>query len=797
MLDIVVSYVGDLPSSASQGVVVVDNDPEYVAACRLIDQAIHDHGAIEVWTRSRNHFSWLRSFIGQAGVHADFVEKTARSILSERWNVVVPDWISDADILDQRLLELTVSTGTRQSFETRLLTHFLGPPFAADTLDSQNIADVVMALVEDSREAAFEKYPVLRECLEKKCSQWKEASEQTWVKRICEALPDASITVWQWLSAWSLLRNYPAKLLERILSLDHVSFVRTIPEEAVNDIALEPNTREEALTQIDLLMHDTSSQVSSSGDFRKVVDWLSGRLPEEFRHVSRLLSSGRFEPTHADIELMEERFRTCPGVSRSQLKSLRHSVRPDYPTLIDASETWDADRWVQWTVNEYTPYRDWQVHNSRFNAELEKTVVRFSDWYVQSYVNIQGDMDLGLTHSLSFLATAESRNGLSIVLIVDCLPLNYSSLMDSALRDVGFRRHGLRYKYAALPTITENNKQALVWGTSDVSQNTYESLLKERSAKDWGGTQTHYVASLKALSDLQLTSDPAIVVVNYVDGDDVMHADVESRNRTYEDELSPLYFHLAETVAQFCERWSGRREDITLHLVTDHGACRVLDEETKTFDSSLVNKLFEDEKHRVAHVTSDQAEKIPENLWNIGYRFEPPFASTDKAYFLPKGHNTVRKSRANQGYMHGGVTPEEVIVPMGVYRMVAVSWKKPAIRFVNIDMVKTGDRARFYIQRVVTVEIEVQNPNSSSLRVISLEVTAPEADIKSLKLPTVSSGSVEILRAELYFQKTALEADSLDIKLAYEIGGEEFGLSTSLPTEFKSAISGGFNIKDL
>ncbi len=527
MPNIVVSYVGDLPESASQGIVVVNNDPEYIAACRLIDQAIQNNGAVEVWARSRNHFSWIRSFIGQTGAHAEFVEKTASSILSERWNVSVPDWISDADILAQHLLELNVSADARLSFETQLLTHFLGTPFAAAAMDAQNVAAVVMVLMEDSSEAAFEEYSVLRICLEKKCGQWKDASQETWVKKICETLPDASTTVWQWLSAWSLLRNYPDELLERILSLDHVSFVRSIPEEAVNDITLATDTREEALTQIDLLMNDASNQISSREDFRKVVDWLSGRLTEEFRHVSRLLSSGRFEPTHDDIKLVENRFRTCPGISRSQLKSLYHSVKPDYPTLIDASETWGAERWIQWTVNEYTPYRDWQVHNRQFDEELEKTVVRFSDWYVESYINIQGDMDLGLAHSLSFLEIDKSRNVLSIVLIVDCLPVNYSPLMDSALRDVGFRRHDSQHKYAALPTTTEHNKQALLCGTWDVSNKTYESLLKERSARDWGDTQTHYIASLKALLELQLTGYPAIVFINYLDVDDIMHADVQ------------------------------------------------------------------------------------------------------------------------------------------------------------------------------------------------------------------------------------------------------------------------------
>jgi hypothetical protein len=230
--------------------------------------------------------------------------------------------------------------------------------------------------------------------------------------------------------------------------------------------------------------------------------------------------------------------------------------------------------------------------------------------------------------------------------------------MDQALRSAGFSFQSQNYRYASLPTVTEYNKAALIAGVPDIVANNYATLLSERSARDWAGVHTYYAGTLRALSDLQLDADSAVVLVNYIEGDEILHSDVESKNRTYDDELARIYSQLAEALMGLCERWSGPKDEVRVLLVTDHGACRILEEETRTFSSNIVDKLFDDEKHRMATMTSDQAAKIPPSLWALGYRFSSPFSGNDLVHFLPQGHNTVRKGGAGKGYLHGGITPE-------------------------------------------------------------------------------------------------------------------------------------------
>ena len=50
-------------------------------------------------------------------------------------------------------------------------------------------------------------------------------------------------------------------------------------------------------------------------------------------------------------------------------------------------------------------------------------------------------------------------------------------------------------------------------------------------------------------------------------------------------------------------------------MVTDHGACRILEEEKRSFDSAIVKKLFPDEKYRFFSRKQEQADEISPNLW--------------------------------------------------------------------------------------------------------------------------------------------------------------------------------------
>ncbi len=792
-----ISYIGDLAYTPPDNVLLVAQDAEYVRACHKLSNRKKSGADLRIWVRSKNHFSWLRDLTEQIGFPSIFEEKTPRLVLAEEWNVELPGWLTDADVLKYHLLDIKVNSQKRMGFETRFLCHFIGTIFQQDALSSTNLAPVIKALVSDEAKAAFRDYPLLGRCLKARCDQWAEVSSETWVKEICERLPKNYLQVWQWLSLWGGLHSYPGKLLEYVLAPEQVLFVRRIPPDAVSDLPLESSAREEILTQIEQLFEEIRVQVTSSHEFQKVVGWTSGRVFQEYHLVSGLLKNKQFAPTKEDIQTLRGKFECCPGVSKNQLNYLTYSVKPPRPTLLGPGEEWSSPEWVRWTTEEYIPYRTWQVHNNHYDEEIEQTVERFSDWYIAEYTNVQKDLNLSLIYCLEGILSSSSESDLTIVLLVDCLPLAFLELLDESLRNVGLNRHELSYRFAGLPTITEYNKIALLSGEWQNKTGSYEAVLKLRSASDWSGRKVEYLSNLKSLSEMKVPQESTIVVFNFMDGDELLHSDVESKNTTHEDELNRLYSRMAEAVIRLSQEWAGAKEHISIYVVTDHGACRILAEEKRSLDSVVIKKLFADERHRFSAVAKEQMDEVSPNLWALGYRFKRPFTSEETIFFLPKGHNTVRYAGNVKCYIHGGVTPEEVIIPTALYRLVKNEWKKPAVRFLNLDLTRETGRAKFYIQRVVTLEIEIQNSNATDLHVRRATVISPEADLKSCEPVTIPGGSAKSLKINCYFKKTALGEKTLEVEIAYEISGEQYTLPLTLESEFNSALSSGFNLRDL
>ena len=132
-----------------------------------------------------------------------------------------------------------------------------------------------------------------------------------------------------------------------------------------------------------------------------------------------------------------------------------------------------------------------------------------------------------MTHCLRDISPSGSENGLTVILLVDCLPLSFMEILDNALRNVDLSRHNLNYRFAGLPTITEYNKTALASGEWQDKAGNYEALLKARSVSDCSGRNTVYLSNLKAISEMETPQEATIAVLNLIDRDELLHSDVE------------------------------------------------------------------------------------------------------------------------------------------------------------------------------------------------------------------------------------------------------------------------------
>ncbi len=798
--NISVSFIGDLPYARSDDNIFVESNAAYVNACKDLTFINESSSELKVLVRKQNHFAWLKDFVKQIRCNAKFSELTPRLLLAEKWNVALPERLKNAEILDQQLLNLEIENNEETtSLGNRLLVHFVGSDFQQDVIHPSNLVDVVIQLTNADARTAFEKYPVLQSSLNAKCKKWAENASKAWLKEVCLKLTENIEEIWHWLSLWSCLHAYPRRLLEYVLTPEQVLFIQNVPAEVVCTLPLESKALKQSVTQIEQLLKQIEVQLDSNNEFQKVLGWMSGKLLVEYEFISNILRFGQFSPTKVDVQKTQIKFKNCPGVSETSLNLLRYCVEPSRPTMLSShNEKWNSTGWVRWTVDEYIPYRTWQIHNNQYDEQLEKTVIRFSDWYIKEFASLQKDPDLSLIHCLNGITSSDIEPQLLVILLVDCLPLEFIEILNDALSSAGFKQMDLHYRFAALPTVTEYNKPFLISGRWEPNSRTYDTILSTRAKSDWNKIKTIYVGNLRDFSEVPDPEESAVILLNFINGDALLHSDVESQNSSYDEELRRYYLRMADSLEKLSKRWSGPKDSVSVYVVTDHGACRILEEEKKSFNSSVVNKLFADQKYRYADVDEEREKDFSDNIWTLGYRFKQPYLSIKNEFFLPKGHNTVKQPNSAKGYMHGGVTPEEVIVPIALYKLVDVDWETPIMRFLNKRLMNEAGIINFYIQRIVSIQFEVQNPNVVDLQITGCSVLSPETEIKKDNFfGIVPANCSESFDMDCYFSKEAKNHQSLEIQISYEIENEQHTSSLSLSSRFRSAMSGGLNLKDL
>ncbi len=797
---IFISLVGNYSGAVPEKTLLVETDHDYLDATLTIREFLSQpDNELKIWARKKVHFNWLKVYLEMVSVPAQFAEKTPKLILAETWQVFVPDWLRDDQVLDQKLLEIKVPNHHPTTFVDTLLLVLLGEQFTGEYLREEDLPSLVsMAMPE--KQSVLEQYPIGLQCLERKCRQWIENAADSWVEQVCARLPKESDSLWHDLTIWLLLHGYPEQYLDYELPPHRKALVQQIGPEKLAGMELHRVAESEAAHQVEVFFNDIERQVKSSDDFTKIIRCCSGRIAAEFTRLQNIIRRLPNLVRANQLEEIRQKFSSCPGISTTDLLRLDTMIAPTRPSCAGDEELWDAAQWIRWTRNEYIPYRHWQTENNRADAGLEQTVARFSDWYMKNYSALHQEVSHSLVHLLTSWDSAIRQEDLSLFLVIDCLPLTYFPLLAKAFRVEGFYRHEQGVRFAPLPSSTEPRKRLLLSGDPQVDiQAGYEKILAQRVEKSWPRKKAYYFSDLQAMRGANLgDGESTVCALNYVPSDEIMHGDPASKGMTYEEELFNCFTKLAKSVHSFLQQNKKDNAKTGIYVVTDHGATRILDSERKNLESTVVQDLFKNTRHRFARIDAELADTIPDNLWEMGYRFKPPFSDADFVYFIPRGHKTAGTKTGARGYVHGGATPEEVIVPVAVFKLEERGWQDPQGRFINLRLDPHTQAATFHIQRVVGLELAVRNPNPEEIKIVRVEVARPEmAEIREFTPCVVMAGSEQQFKIRCYFNKNVINENELLLRFIYQFGEEERGVTLSSKAVFKTAMTGGFSLKDL
>jgi len=548
-----ISLIKDYDQSIPTDVLLVESDSDYVKACYGLAEKTLTNVA-SIWVRKTNHYKWLQDYVDQIRIDISFDQKTPRLILCERWNVLLPEWLDDETVTSQKLLSLNFKFKHKISFETAMLESFLGKVFHAGRFKIEDLSEIISALTIPESLNIFKTYPILLQCFKEKLNSWKSNSSEYIEKVLIGRLAEDAEVLWRELTLLSILSNYPKKLLEYVIPPDRLNPLLQIPTEALANLRLQPVALDQALSQIEWFFNDISEKIDSSGALSKLLNSVSGRLTKEFKLVTYILDCNQFETSWDDVNLIQRKFSSCLGISAVKLSGLKRYVKPQRPAIITKDESWDCAKWCNWSVNSYIPYRKWQIQNRFYDSEVESTVQRFSDWYLEEYPSIHSDSEISLVHALTHWRELIKNDVISLILLIDCLPCTYWDIFQEAMAKSGFHRHELKHAFTPLPSDTAHSKAHLLSGNWNHDFTDYELILKERSKSDWGNKEVFYLPNLKALSDLEAPDNPAVVLLNFLPPDEILHSDVELKDSTYEEEMYRLFTRVSDSAKNLFEK---------------------------------------------------------------------------------------------------------------------------------------------------------------------------------------------------------------------------------------------------
>lgn len=782
--------MGELPGKSSGDTFVISSEADYVKVSALLRETLAEEYCA-IWVRREHHFKWLDVQAEQCGLKVrrsmTFARTTPRSLLQERWGMEIPEWLTDAMILQAGLLDTSLPTGA-----TDVATALLKPLFGQLTWSFPTLGAGLLAETASKNETTDRlTSPVLGAAWSALLDRWARESDQTWVKSFCERLAAQPKKLWSDLTIWRLLNRYPHSALDYGLDPAAAAFVREVPVESIRDMELSPEGRRLALDQIEQILESTKADIVTHAKFRAVLDSASGELVEEFAGIESILGKAGFDVSTADLAEVRQRFKACSGVSSARLARLSLFVRPQKPDMV--GDDFDAASWVRWSQEQYFPYRWWQIERRMADAEVEKSAAKFGDWYCRNFPQVHSDAAFSAVQTLSRWREKIMSDRMSLILLVDNLPWFFWELFEKALVGTGLHRHESGAAFVPLPSHTAVCKPLIVAGRADAAGSDYLKMLTARSAEEWNSREVRYLSGVDQLSTLNPGSDPCVVLLNYLAADTALHSDAEASGSSWSDQLELLYGNLAQAVGEFARRLSSSVPEIGIYVITDHGSTFVLSEERLAADAQLSKKLFPNEKHRSATLTEAEADEIPANVWTLGHRFVSPFAQG--IHFIPRGHNTVASPGARPLFCHGGATPEEVIVPHGIFRLYPANWTPPRLRFLDLDL--SAGHARFYIKRIVPLAIEIQNSNSEEIRLESIRPVPGVGEVRAFDAVVIPPKGTNATTVSLYFSNEAINVSAMAFELTFRIGQDMISQKIELPIKITSATSGGIDLKNL
>jgi hypothetical protein len=768
--------------------IVVYSTSDYARAYKLATESLKTKKAAKIIVKNPTVYAWLSRLKEKySETTLEVQEIKPSTLLAEKWGFNIPPDVTDQEIVELNLLNLAVEKGSYPSFTDFVLSKFVSPTMCPETIPLENLSNLVTAICTEEVQANLQRNLVQRE-FERKIENWLKNAKDEHEKEVIEYLLRDPKELNRALSLYAVLANYPNEVGERAAGkvIYAIKTLRLVPA----SIKVDRTDIETAVNNIEIFLNSQFKNGLSQSDALKIVEWASGLVPEEFRILAKTFEQSPNVLTNEILKSLKTKFSDVLPVVQPELRKLALLLRPSIPCFPESS--WDAVKMLEWATQQYLPFHFWLEETNNEDKNLSNQSESFGDWLYSNFINIRSNFPNIVYKILPNIINMHTSDKCLLILVIDNFNYKFADVLTSLLQNHGFRLDQKTPYFSMIPSETETSKRCLLAGQPKASEilPDYDSLISNEWRQCFPDRRFIYLRSTVELENAK-ASIGDVLFVNCIQIDDVLHQDERKLGKRHSVAVEAELQNIANLVTGFFNQ-NGLTNSAQIIICSDHGSTMIPTSVHNEIDPAFFVGKSLDTHHRFLTVSQEEYEKLPANIKFQCYFLDSASFGLPENVLIAKGYYRFRKT-TEHFFVHGGLSPEETIVPFIALEGGKIAFKKPSFKLLQNE---------FRYLTKASVEIEIVNENSVSIEDARTSIV-PEGrkDIEIIEpapiIEKIDPASLSKTKIICRFYKSFDPSKGLEIAVEFKFLGKPYVETKSFTVQMKSLMETSFKLGEL
>lgn len=765
--------------------VLISKVNDYVDGYKSIVNAIYQSLDLIVVVRNKHCMNWLRKMQSQYLENRIKINKYSPKIeFQEIIGINIPDYICDDDIAKDEFIPNVDKFifSKKLSFEDNLLNNYLGIYFTQEQFPIYKLYDI-LSNMDFNVISNIKKYRSLNKVYKSKLKQWINNSASDFQKTIISELASDPGELFNTLSKYSVLKGYPINLQSVVIGDIAKSFNKFNLK--VDTFILDSIDIQELKKHIKLFLNNISITNLSQSEIAEYTDMLSGHLSEEAQFVRILIEKNMASVDKYVIGKIKEKFYGTDVFDSNFEEYLLNLIPPNY--VLDPEGNNSIEDWINWAKSSYLPYRFWMEETDTFDLNIDKYSEKYGDWVFSNYSSLISSESKMIYNTIKNISSNLKTDDTSLIIMIDNFNYKYAGYCKELFAQAGLVLTQDTPILSMLPTATEVSKYAFFSGEP------FGSFDKQYSAlcKQWEcmlGKEVKYLPDVNYLGNTY-EKDADIYILNYLSLDKVLHDNSKDSAIPLRQRIKAELSAMVEKVLAFIHRL-GLDNIIKLYIISDHGSTKIINGQDNLIPAKFYKDKSDDAGYRYIKLDDSKFNIYKDGIGNLCYPMDKTKYGVKYNYMIAKSYNRFLKT-SEDTYVHGGISPEEHIIPLLKFERVNVALNKPAVTLKNSNL-------RF--NTLTNFILEIKNFNDYQISNLSITILNDNIRVRD---DIYGVGDVDSYKSKEYVIANARVTNNkevnqyLKLKLDYEFVGKKYSDTIVIELDIKSIQENKFDLNDL